>query len=144
MTTIHATCLAVRVGREWRGILLRGKPGSGKSDLALRALALGARLVADDRVVVDAKGGHVWAEAPSVLAGLLEIRGLGICRVRETRKRVRVFRVVDLVSRRQVLRLPDADFVNLRGVCLPLVRLHAFDASSAHKLLRLAAIDRKL
>lgn len=144
MTTIHATCLAVRVGREWRGILLRGKSGSGKSDLALRALELGARLVADDRVVVDATGGHVWASAPSALAGLLEIRGIGICRVRETRKKVQLCWVVDLVSRWQVERLPDADFVNLHGVCLPLVCLHAFDASSAHKLLRLTAIDRKL
>ena len=57
-------------------MLLLGPPGSGKSDLILRLLDIGFDLVADDRVdIVDG-----WASAPPALAGLLEIRGLGILR----------------------------------------------------------------
>lgn len=144
MKTVHATCLAVRHGRAWRGVLLRGPSGSGKSDLALRALALGARLVADDRVVLTPFGDGLWASAPVQLKGLLEVRGLGICRVRETRSRVMLSWIADLVPRRHVPRLPDPDCAVLHGISLPRFRLPAFDASSAHKLLSLAAIDLNL
>ena len=70
---IHASCAA----RDGQGVLLIGAPGSGKSDLLLRLLELGFTLVADDRVeVVDGE-----ASPPAALAGLLEVRGLGIMRL---------------------------------------------------------------
>ena len=46
-TYVHATCVALRAGRSWRGVLLRGPSGAGKSDLALRLVEGGGRLVAD-------------------------------------------------------------------------------------------------
>ena len=67
---IHASCAA----REGHGVLLLGPSGSGKSDLLLRLLGRGFALVADDRVDLD---GAV-ASAPPDLAGLLEVRGLGL------------------------------------------------------------------
>ena len=70
---IHASCAA----RDGAGVLLLGAPGSGKSELVLRLLDHGFRLVADDRVEVS--GGV--ARAPAALAGLLEVRGLGIVRL---------------------------------------------------------------
>ena len=70
---IHASCAA----REGHGVLLIGAPGSGKSDLLLRLLDAGFALVADDRVELDG----IWASPPTPLAGLLEIRGLGIFRL---------------------------------------------------------------
>lgn len=71
--TLHASCVA----RDGHGVLLLGGSGSGKSDLALRLLDRGFRLVADDRVaLVDGE-----AAPPAGLAGLLEVRGLGILRV---------------------------------------------------------------
>lgn len=70
---IHASCAA----REGLGVLLIGAPGSGKSDLLLRLLDYGFRLVADDRVEIE--GGQ--ASPPPPLAGLLEVRGLGIVRL---------------------------------------------------------------
>jgi HPr kinase/phosphorylase len=70
---IHASCAA----RDGAGVLLLGPPGSGKSDLVLRLLDRGFTLVADDRVVIE--DGH--ASAPAALAGLLEVRGLGILRL---------------------------------------------------------------
>ena len=70
---IHASCAA----RAGQGVLLIGAPGSGKSDLLLRLLDCGFALVADDRV--DIADGQ--ARPPPALAGLLEIRGLGIVRL---------------------------------------------------------------
>jgi HPr kinase/phosphorylase len=67
---MHASCVA----RDGSGVLLLGPPGSGKSDLALRLIDRGFVLVADDRVDIEAG----IARPPAPLAGLLEIRGLGI------------------------------------------------------------------
>ncbi len=69
---IHASCAA----RADQGLLLLGPPGSGKSDLLLRLLDRGYDLVADDQVELQG----LVACAPAALAGLLEIRGLGILR----------------------------------------------------------------
>ena len=70
---IHASCAA----RDGSGVLLTGPPGSGKSDLLFRLLDRGFMLVADDQVeLID----HDASPAPS-LAGLLEIRGIGIVRL---------------------------------------------------------------
>lgn len=70
---LHASCAA----REGHGVLLLGPSGSGKSDLLLRLLDHGFDLVADDRV--DVEGGT--ASPPPALAGLLEVRGLGLLRL---------------------------------------------------------------
>ena len=71
---IHASCVAI--GR--RGVLLLGKSGAGKSDLALRLIDGGAVLVADDRTLLWVEKGALHACAPASIQGLLEIRGLGI------------------------------------------------------------------
>lgn len=73
VTRVHGTCVA----RDGAGVLLLGPPGAGKSDLAFRLLSRGFQLVADDQVLI-ADG---VASAPASLAGLLEVRGLGILRL---------------------------------------------------------------
>lgn len=70
---IHGSCAA----QDHAGVLLLGPPGSGKSDLLLRLLDHGFTLVADDRV--DISEGK--ACPPQALAGLLEVRGLGVMRL---------------------------------------------------------------
>jgi serine kinase of HPr protein (carbohydrate metabolism regulator) len=82
--TVHGS--AVLVGA--RAVLIRGPAGSGKSRLAFdlintaaSALLPFARLVADDRVQLEACNGRLLARPPAALAGLLEIRGLGIRRL---------------------------------------------------------------
>jgi HPr kinase/phosphorylase len=67
---VHGSCAA----RDGAGVLLMGPPGSGKSDLVLRLLSRGFDLIADDRV--DIADGI--ASAPASLAGMLEVRGLGV------------------------------------------------------------------
>jgi HPr kinase/phosphorylase len=71
--TLHGSAAA----RGAAGVLLLGAPGAGKSDLLLRLLRHGFCLIADDQVqVVDGV-----ASAPSSLAGILEVRGLGLVRL---------------------------------------------------------------
>jgi serine kinase of HPr protein (carbohydrate metabolism regulator) len=82
--TIHAS--AVLIGP--KAVLIRGPAGSGKSRLVwdvLQAAAQGAlpfaRLVGDDRVHVETHSGCLLVRPVAQLAGLLEIRGLGIRRL---------------------------------------------------------------
>jgi HPr kinase/phosphorylase len=79
-TTIHATALIVG----HHGILIRGPSGSGKSRLALTLLQSAgsgfARLVGDDRIHLEAVHGRLLMRPATALAGLIEIRGLGIVR----------------------------------------------------------------
>ncbi len=74
-STIHATCIAL----DERAVLLRGQPGSGKSDLALCLIESGGTLVSDDQVVVTREHDRLIASPPCKLEGLLEVRGVGIC-----------------------------------------------------------------
>ena len=82
-TTIHAS--AVLVGP--RAVLIRGPSGAGKSRLALDLIAAAggllpfARLVADDRAVVEAAAGRLLVRPAPPLAGLIEVRGLGLRRL---------------------------------------------------------------
>ena len=71
---IHASCVMVK----GKGVLILGESGAGKSDLALRLMDDGARLVADDRTELTVEGGRLCARAPKSIAGLIEVRGLGI------------------------------------------------------------------
>jgi HPr kinase/phosphorylase len=74
---VHGTCISLK----GKGVLLLGDSGAGKSDLALRLIHEGATLVADDRVVLGLKGGKLTASAPTTIAGLIEVRGLGIIKL---------------------------------------------------------------
>lgn len=128
---VHGTAVA------WgeQAVLLSGPSGSGKSDLALRFLALGAeaRLVADDQVVLTVEKGRLFASAPENLSGLLELRGLGLWR-QQALARAQLLLMVNLVPRDAVPRLPESQFAALAGVELPVLALHAFDASAPIKL----------
>src|SRR3546814_3274469 len=60
------------------GVLILGNSGQGKSDLALRLIDRGARLVADARCDTWFERGRLWCRPPENLAGKLEVRGIGI------------------------------------------------------------------
>jgi len=135
---VHGTCVAL--GR--RGALLRGSPGSGKSDLALRFMALpgdGALqplLVADDQVWVEASAnGTLMASPPQTIAGKIEARGLGIVEVPFLAE-VQLVLVCDLVSENDVPRMPPEPWERtvIAGVPLPALKLAPFEASAPLKL----------
>lgn len=75
---LHATVVALRLNEGWRGVLIQGPSGVGKSDLALRLMHQGWRLVGDDRVDVFACDDALYAAPPAAIAGRMEARGLGI------------------------------------------------------------------
>jgi len=128
--TVHAT--AVAIGD--RAVLITGPPGSGKSDLALRLIDRGAVLVADDRVVLTRDGDRVVAGPPSALAGLIEVRGVGVIAA-DHRAGVAVALVVDLA--RSPERLPEPASVVLAGVAVACAALAGFESSAAVKVERL-------
>lgn len=135
-TYVHATCVALRAGRNWRGILLRGPSGAGKSDLALRLIEGGSRLVADDQTALVRQGRGLVATPPGTLAGLLEVRGVGIVKLGRAQllARATIVLLVDLVPPDRIERLPDRSRETLLGVDLPVVALAPFEASSPAKL----------
>jgi HPr kinase/phosphorylase len=129
--TIHAS--AVLVGA--RAVLIRGPSGAGKSRLALELIQsvrsgslLLARLVGDDRVHLQAAGGRVLVRPAEALAGLIEVRGVGILRLPHEPNAV-VGLVVDLAADAE--RLPDDDerHAVLEGISVP--RLAVADEAEA-------------
>jgi RNase adaptor protein for sRNA GlmZ degradation len=114
--TIHATAVAL----DGRAVLLLGPSGAGKSNLALRLIDRGWRLVADDRVVLDARDGGLWATAPARIAGLIEVREVGI--VTETPLAgAEVALVIDLAA--APARLPDPQLWRFGDIAIPRVAL---------------------
>jgi serine kinase of HPr protein (carbohydrate metabolism regulator) len=120
--TIHAT--AVLIGA--RAVLIRGPSGAGKSSLAWELIQMSgtgvlpfARLIGDDRVHVEAENGRLLVRPAAALAGLLEIRGLGIRRLPYDAVGV-VTPVVDL-SAADAARLPaiETGQTEVSGVILP-------------------------
>jgi HPr kinase/phosphorylase len=120
--SIHAS--AVRVGD--RAVLIRGPSGAGKSRLAFDLILAGragqvppAVLVGDDRVRMDTDAGQLWVRAVRELAGLLEVRGLGIRRCDFAAEAV-VGLVVDLAAA-DAARLPSPEAVStaIFGIIIP-------------------------
>jgi len=127
-TLVHATAIAL----DGRGVLLRGAPGTGKSDLALRLIDRGAVLVADDQVTLSRAGAHVTMAAPAALAGKLEVRGLGIVALPAVAATLDL--IVDLVAEEDVERLPEAAHDTVLDCTVPRLALTPFAASAAAKL----------
>lgn len=130
---LHGTAAARwTAGAGWRAVLITGEPGAGKSDLALRLLGRGWRLVADDWVHVSASGGALYAVAPETIIGRMEVRGLGVvpvCALGQTRLSL----AVELTDG-PVERLPEPAARVIDGVTLPVLRLNGFEPSAVEKV----------
>ena len=136
---VHATTIARLTsrltGRGWEAVLLLGGSGVGKSDLALRALDHGWRLVADDYTLLWASGGRLWARAPDTIAGRIEVRGVGLLPV-ERLGFAPVALAVDC-GRDRVERLPEPGEQQVfEGVGVPAMALNPFESSALAKLSR--------
>jgi HPr kinase/phosphorylase len=126
--TVHAS--AVLVGN--RAVLIRGPSGSGKSRLAFDLILAGrtgqippAVLVGDDRVHLDTSGENLMVRPAPKLAGLIEIRGLGIRRI-DHASEATVGLVVDLAAD-DAERLPPPQALSTRvcGVLIPRIPVRA-------------------
>lgn len=126
---IHATVVSI----DGKAIVIRGPSGSGKSDLALRLIGDGAVLVADDRADLSVENDSVSASPPDEIAGMMEVRGLGVFRF-DYAEKAPVSLVVDLVEPGRVERLPEPTVCSDWGPAIPCVKLSAFEASTPHKV----------
>lgn len=133
---LHGTCVALGPV----AALLQGPSGSGKSDLALRFIMESpqqdaAMLVADDQVCLHVDGGRLIASAPPILAGKIEVRGIGILDILH-RQSAELRLAVRLVEREAVARMPPDPLpvISLAGIEIPLLQLCPFDASASLKL----------
>ncbi len=136
MTFVHATSVALQVKARWRAVLLRGPSGSGKSDLALRLIEAGGRLVSDDQTHLARRGRSLVATPPPALAGMIEARGVGIVRLPRNQllAQASVALVVDLVTPERVERLPEPQTETLLEITVPRLDLAPFEGSAVRKL----------
>lgn len=129
MIRVHGTSVAL----DGDGVLLRGPSGCGKSDLALRLIDSGAQLVADDQTELRLEDGDIAMSAPAIIAGQIEVRGIGLLRVPCVAS-APLRMVVDLVSSAEIERMPEPSACTLLGRSVPRLALAPFEASVAAKL----------
>jgi len=134
--TVHGTCVAIN----GRGVLIEGRSGSGKSDLALRLIDRGAQLVSDDYTVLLREGSVLAARPPATIAGKIEVRGVGIVEMPHAASAplALVVRLVEAPAR-----LPGERTVrSIAGVPVPEIALAAREPSAPIKVeLALARLE---
>jgi len=129
MTQLHATAIAI----DGLGVIIRGPSNSGKSDLALRLIEGGAKLVADDRVDIEKIGTALELSAPENLHGLIEVRGLGVANIGAA-ENTPLNLIVDLKASQDIERMPEQREESIEGISVPVVELDPFEASAAAKI----------
>ena len=133
---VHGTCVSLG----GLGALLRGAPGSGKSDLALRFIFLSTEhrrpaLVSDDQVVLTREGDVIIASPPSAIEGKIEVRGVGIVAVPHWEPKAQLKLIVDLKPREEIPRYPSPlAQENVLGLSVLRLSLDPFEASAPLKL----------
>jgi hypothetical protein len=146
---IHATSVVLREamtpfgGGPDSAVLLLGASGAGKSDVALRLIAMGARLLSDDRTELFVENGRLMAQSPPSLHGQIEIRGVGIVRL-EAAEPTLVTLAVVLDAEGRIERLPAPLAYRPPAPLQPLLpppvlTLKPFDASTPAKIAAAAA-----
>jgi serine kinase of HPr protein (carbohydrate metabolism regulator) len=132
---LHAGLVSAYAGGNWRGALIEGPTGVGKSDLAMRAQALGLmRIVSDDRTRVWTCEGRLFGACPPAIRGLLEARGLGLVPFADRPLSEISLLVSCRVPGEAIERAPEREDRRMLGVRLPILRLHALEASAPLKI----------
>ena len=124
---VHATTVA----KDGRGVVIAGRSGSGKSDLALRLIDRGFVLVSDDQTMISKSGERLIATAPGTIRGKIEVRGIGILEMPNAESAA-VSLWVELSN--EVKRLPDSEKHKILGVDVPQISLDAMTASAPIKV----------
>jgi serine kinase of HPr protein (carbohydrate metabolism regulator) len=127
--TLHASCVAIG----GHAVLLHGRSGCGKSDLALRLVDRGATLVSDDYTLLRRVDDRLVASPPPTIAGRIEVRGIGIVDLPHvTDAEVRMLVMLDEPTPRMPAEIPARR--SIAGIEVPVVALPPFDASAPIKV----------
>jgi serine kinase of HPr protein (carbohydrate metabolism regulator) len=118
----NVSCVAIG----GRAVLIEGERGSGKSSLALALIDRGATLIGDDGVVLEEREGRLWAAPPPNIAGLLEVRNVGLVTLPTCAAPLALVIRFDADAPRSV---DVAERVERRGHALPLVPLYPASAA---------------
>lgn len=145
MAAETAIVAGTTIARHGSALLIRGRSGQGKSDLALRAIAQPIllpgeadaepfQLVSDDQTRLEARDGKIYSSAPASLRGLLEVRGIGIIPTSFVTA-VPLVLIVDLAAP-EVERLPDYPGATetLLGCPMDIITVSAFESSAPLKI----------
>ncbi len=125
---LHATCVAIG----GFGVVITGRSGSGKSDLAIRLIDRGAILVSDDSTQIDRRGEQLFASAPETIIGRIELAGVGIVEL-PVQQDVAVRLIVSLDDR--PIRHPDwTENRQVAGVDIPVIGLVGSESSAPIKV----------
>ena len=125
--TVHATCVSIG----GRAVLIFGRSGAGKSDLALRLIDRGATLVSDDYTIVVARDGALVTSPPETIAGKMELRGVGIIDLAHASE-IAAALIVDLDQDPD--RLPEPGARDIAGIAIPVISLHGLEPSAPIKV----------
>ncbi len=150
-TSVHGTLLDIN----GVGVLIRGKSGIGKSEVALELIRRGHQLVADDRVDIFARGEDILVgEAPELLQKFLEIRGIGIVNVvklfgasafKDSKKIMVIVELVSFEQNNDYDRLGLEDLTDtILNIKVPLVKLPITAARNVSTLIEVAAMNARL
>lgn len=115
------------------GVLIRGPSGAGKSDLALRLIDRGAVLIADDYTHVARKGDMLIGSVSERIAGLIEVRGLGLVSVPHM-PRASILLIVQLIDAPPERCPEPLPRQTLCGLEVPVLSLNPFEASAPIKI----------
>ena len=124
----HSTSVVV----EDLGIMIIGKSGSGKSDLALRLIDSGAMLISDDLTICKKSGNFLYLNSHKETRGLLEVREIGIMTVP----------YIDNIKLALVVELTDIDFkrspgeisCKVLGIRVPKIKILGRESSAVAKI----------
>jgi len=137
-TLLHASTVAFETPTGWHAVVLTGRSGAGKSELALELMAMGARLVADDQTRLMFDGTTLVADAPASIRGMIEMRGMGLLHAAPL-SLVRVSVLVNL-ELTETARFPQCRSTCILGVQVP--TLHKVESRAFAAALRQYVLHR--
>ena len=129
---IHGTSVSI----DGDGVIFRGPPGSGKSDLALRMINFGAQLISDDQVCLTRRNDNIFMSSPSTIRKSMEVRGIGIVNT-IAQKEAPLILVLNMLPNNAANRMPIWQLCTFLDIKVPAVEFAPFEIS-AHLKVKLA------
>ena len=149
-TSVHASLVEIYS----MGVMILGQSGIGKSETTLELIKKGHRLIADDRIDITYVRDELFGEAPELLSGMMEVRGIGIIDVKKMfginslirRKKISyAINLIPFEADKPIERIGnDVQYYNILGVNVPLINLPVFGARSMADIIEVAVTNLKL